>query len=88
MCSLTLTAVQIGQATAWAPERSQAPAEPIALADLPRGPDDCLEGETFVLTGQLPHLSRYATARHFFHVVPSFAAGTRLRASLSATAGG
>ena len=25
---------------------------------LPRGADDCLSGETFVITGTLPHLSR------------------------------
>lgn len=44
----------------WGGADRQAAAPPPSLADLPRGPDDCLEGLTFVLTGALPHLGRCA----------------------------
>ena len=39
--------------------RAQPPSASSLLFDeLPRGPDDCLSGETFVFTGNLPRLSR------------------------------
>ena len=34
------------------------PTDRLDPSELPRGADDCLSGETFVLTGVLPHLSR------------------------------
>ena len=40
-------------------------------ASLPRGADDCLSGETFVLTGTLPHLSRRVSC--FAAALPLFA---------------
>ena len=49
-----------GQAWGGAGARAQPPSASILqYDDLPRGPDDCLSGETFVFTGNLPRLSRY-----------------------------
>lgn len=54
------TPTQVLADAKWGGADRQAAAPPPSLADLPRGPDDCLEGLTFVLTGALPHLGRCA----------------------------
>ena len=55
--SLQLSAV----GNAWGGARPDPPpAERLDESELPRGPDDCLLGEVFVMTGTLPGLTRYA----------------------------
>jgi hypothetical protein len=50
---------QVGEATnAWQGGARALPQGMLDAAELPRGADDCLSGETFVITGTQPHLTR------------------------------
>lgn len=52
---------QVGDATAaWHGGARNEPHGMLDAVELPRGADDCLSGETFVITGVLPHLARCA----------------------------
>ena len=51
------------EATTWQGGGARAPpSEAMDVDAVPRGADDCLSGETFVITGVQPHLSRCAAA--------------------------